>query len=166
MTAVCSARDVVDVSDVVVTCTLSREPVMCGEWLRPELTVLTVGSYQPDRREIDVHASRRATAVYTDNVAKALANGGPIMEAVEAGALSPAKLIAIGDVLDGRAAGRASNDDLLMYHCMAWESRTRPQPGLRIPRRWHKELEPASRSEVLSIRISRSSAGHVGDSRV
>ena len=105
-------------SDIVVTCTLSHDPVVRGEWVGKGATVLTVGSYHPAGRETDLALTRWAARTFTDDVAKALGNGGAILEAVSAGALAAGDLVAIGDVLQGRHPGRSSADDILLFHSM------------------------------------------------
>ncbi len=80
--------------------------------------MLTVGSYHPDGRETDLALTRRAAGIFTDDVAKALGNGGAILEAIAAGALAAADLRAIGEVLDGRRPGRSSDGEILLFHSM------------------------------------------------
>src|SRR5258706_5612474 len=79
--------------DIVVTCTLSHDPVVSGDWVGKGVTVLTVGSYHPAGRETDLALSRRAARIFTDEVAKALGNGGAILEAGVAGARFPRGLV-------------------------------------------------------------------------
>jgi ornithine cyclodeaminase len=105
-------------SDIVATCTLSHDPVIRGEWVGDGATVLTVGSYHPAARETDLALTRRAARTFTDDVAKALGNGGAILEAVSAGALAAGDLVAIGEVAQGRHPGRASAGDILLFHSM------------------------------------------------
>jgi thiomorpholine-carboxylate dehydrogenase len=48
-----TVRDAVRDADVVVTVTSSAEPVLRGEWLKPEAYVNAVGAVGRDRRELD-----------------------------------------------------------------------------------------------------------------
>lgn len=102
-------------SDIVVTATTSREPVVRGTWLRPGSTVLTVGSYEPGLRELDLAATARASATFTDDPVKAMASCGMLIEAREQG-VAP-EVTAVGEVITGRAPGRHSADDVVLFHC-------------------------------------------------
>jgi ornithine cyclodeaminase len=103
-------------NEIVVTCTTSREPVLVGEWLSAGATVVTVGSYEPDRREIDLSVTKRADGVFVDDLDKALVSCGPIIEAVQGGLLDRPDIGLIGEVLTGAGAGRRHADDLLVFH--------------------------------------------------
>ncbi|MGH3185886.1 MAG: hypothetical protein ACRDPY_16865 [Streptosporangiaceae bacterium] len=46
-----SAAELAAESDIVLTATTSRAPVLRGTWLRAGSTVLTVGSYEPGGRK-------------------------------------------------------------------------------------------------------------------
>jgi ornithine cyclodeaminase len=102
-------------SDIIVTVTTSRKPVVRGTWLRPGVTVLTVGSYEPGRRELDLDATRLAGATFTDDVSKALVQCGMLVEATEHGiTVDPQP---VGEVIAGRRPGRRSPQDVLLFHC-------------------------------------------------
>jgi ornithine cyclodeaminase len=131
-----SAAALAAVSDVIVTATTSWEPVIQGRWLCPGVTVLTVGSYEPGRREIDLAASIRADAVFADDPAKAAAHCGPLVEA--GNALSPVEAVAVGEVIAGRHLGRRTPGDVIVYHCaglgvqdaaLAWAAVERADAG-------------------------------------
>ena len=68
-------------SDILVTATTSREPVVRGAWLPAGATVLTVGSYEPDRRELDHDAMLRADLIAADDPVKADSYCGILVEA-------------------------------------------------------------------------------------
>jgi ornithine cyclodeaminase len=111
-----SPRDLCERSRTIATCTLSRLPVVEGRWLRAGTTVLTVGSYAPDRSEIDVACSARAGLTVTDLPAKALAVNGPVRAAVRAGALAPDAVLPLADVLRGDHPGRAGGEETVVFH--------------------------------------------------
>ena len=117
VSAASTSHAAVATADIVATCTRSRQPVVHGEWLRPGQTVLTIGSYAPDRREIDVHATARATT-FVDFLPKSRTLCGPLMEAVAAGILKEADVIELGAVLADPRLGRRSPADITIFHSL------------------------------------------------
>jgi ornithine cyclodeaminase/alanine dehydrogenase-like protein (mu-crystallin family) len=110
-----SAERLATQSDILVTATTSRTPVLLGDWLPPGCTVLTVGSYEPDRRELDLAATMRADLITADDPVKARSHCGILVEASERGV--PVHVIAIGEVLAGQADGRQADRDVVLFHC-------------------------------------------------
>ncbi|MDA3625197.1 ornithine cyclodeaminase family protein [Saccharopolyspora sp. WRP15-2] len=114
--AVPTAEDAVTGARIVATCTLSTEPVVRGDWLAPGCTVLGVGSFEPTRIEVDRAVLRRANAIVLDEPETGVAYGGPVIEAVRAGYCTSADVIALGDVLVGRATARSGPEDIVFYN--------------------------------------------------
>ncbi|MFK4104566.1 ornithine cyclodeaminase family protein [Streptomyces sp. NPDC019531] len=112
--AVGSAEEAVTGASLVATCTLSRTPVVHGQWLAPGCTVASVGSFEPTRREVDSDVLRRSAAVVVDDPATAAEHAGPIVEALATG--EPTGLVALGDVLTGRATARTGRADIIYYN--------------------------------------------------
>lgn len=110
-----SAAELASESDIVLTATTSRDPVLRGAWLRAGSTVLTVGSYEPDRRELDLAATARADATFADDPVKAASCCGPLVEASEQGV--PPVVRSIGEVIAGLAPGRGTAEDVVLFHC-------------------------------------------------
>jgi len=117
VTAVPSAREAVTAGGIVATCTRSREPVVLGDWLRPGQTVLTIGSYAPDRREIDLKATARATT-FVDLLSKSRVICGPLLEAIAAGIIVESDVIEIGAVLSDPRMGRGSPEEIVIFHSL------------------------------------------------
>ncbi|MFA1543765.1 ornithine cyclodeaminase family protein [Actinomadura monticuli] len=111
-----SVREAVEGAQIVVTATTSTEPVVFGAWLDPGCTVLSVGSFAPDRAEVDDEVLTRAAAVVVDDVPTALDHAGPVVAAVRAGHLSPEEVRPLGPVVAGLAAGRESPGDIVFYN--------------------------------------------------
>jgi ornithine cyclodeaminase/alanine dehydrogenase-like protein (mu-crystallin family) len=113
--AVGTARDAVTGSEIVAACTLSVKPVIHGKWLQPGQTILTMGSYEPSRREIDLATSAKGTT-FVDLLVKCRTQCGPLIEALEAGAITEADVNEIGTVLAGYHPGRRDADEILIFH--------------------------------------------------
>ncbi|MDH6515337.1 alanine dehydrogenase [Streptomyces sp. SAI-135] len=112
-----SAEEAVTGASLVAACTLSTTPVVRGEWLAPGCTVVSVGSFEPTRREVDAEVLRRAVlsgAVVVDDPATAAEHAGPVVDALRTGLLTD--LVGLGDVLTGRAAARTAPGGIVYYN--------------------------------------------------
>lgn len=101
--------------DIVSCATLSSDPLLRGEWLRPGTHVDLVGAFTPIMRESDDEAMRRAS-VFVDTRAGALKEAGDIVLAVESGALKPEAIRADLDQLcRDEKPGRQSDDEITLF---------------------------------------------------
>lgn len=102
-------------ADVISCATLSREPLVRGEWLQPGVHVDLVGAFTPEMRETDDEAIRRAR-VFVDTRAGATKEGGDIVQPLESGALE-ARDIA-GDLFEltrGERPGRGGDAEITLF---------------------------------------------------
>lgn len=83
--AVTDLESAVGEADIVSCATLSTEPLVYGEWLRPGTHLDLVGAFRADMRESDDEAVRRA-AVFVDTEAGARGEAGDLRQAAKAGA--------------------------------------------------------------------------------
>lgn len=108
--AVADVAHAVAEADVVVCATLATEPILPPELLRPGVTVVSIGSFEEHRREIGMDLLEASAAVVVDHVPTARAHAGPVVAA------GPSmELLALGEVLGGRATARRHPDDLVTY---------------------------------------------------
>ena len=97
-------------ANIVITVTSSRSALVRGEWLRPDATVIAVGSDNPDKQELFVDVLARADKVIADHLEQCL-HLGEIHHAVEAGALDRRRIYAeFGQIVDGQRAGREGDE--------------------------------------------------------
>lgn len=113
--AVGTAEEAVRHTDIVAACTNSREPVVRGEWLRPGCTVITVGSFQPDRCELDWDTLTRSHPVVVDDMATCAEHSGAVVAGLASGDVEETELVGLGDVASGGVAGRTSDSDVVAY---------------------------------------------------
>jgi ectoine utilization protein EutC len=109
---VASAREAVVDSDLVITTTPSRSPILRAEWLRPGTHVTAVGADGPDKRELESAVLARADKVVADRLEQCL-RLGEIHHAVADGTLSAAAIHGeLGAIAAGLLSGRSSNDEI------------------------------------------------------
>ncbi|MGW1712442.1 EamA family transporter [Streptomyces sp. NPDC002156] len=113
--ATATAEEAVAGAHIVAVCTLSETPVVLGSWLPKGCTVVSVGSVEPTRCETDAEVLRRASAVVVDDPATAAGHCGPVVAALRSGEIGRQDLVALGDVVVGRAAARTDPDDIVFY---------------------------------------------------
>ncbi|GAB4229201.1 MAG: ornithine cyclodeaminase family protein [Kiloniellaceae bacterium] len=102
-------------ANIISCATLSKDPLVRGEWLQPGTHVDLVGAFRPDMRESDDEAVRRAR-IFVDTRAGATKEGGDIVQAVESGALVPDDIA--GDLFEltrGERSGRRYYDQITLF---------------------------------------------------
>jgi ornithine cyclodeaminase len=102
-------------ADIVSCATLSGEPLVRGDWLKPGAHVDLVGGFTPKMREADDAAVRRAR-VYVDTRVGALKEAGDIVVPLERGVLKESDVQ--GDLFDlcrGKTTGRGSADEITLF---------------------------------------------------
>lgn len=85
--AVKDIAEVASKADLISAATLSPNPLILGEWLRPGQHIDLVGSYRPDTREADDQVIRLAQ-VFVDTMAGATKESGDILIPIQKGILS------------------------------------------------------------------------------
>ena len=107
--AMTDARELVAQSQLVVTTTPSRAPVLVAEWLPPGLHVTAMGSDQAGKTEIDPAALARADRYVCDRISQCEVSGE--LEAARAAGVDLAP-VELGDVIAGKVPGRRTPEDI------------------------------------------------------
>ena len=112
-----AARDLaceVETADIVSCATLSREPIVRGDWLAPGAHLDLVGAYSLAMREADDRALRRA-AVFVDTPA-CLHEGGDVAVAIRAGTFEAGAVRGdLADLVSGRVPGRTAAGEITLF---------------------------------------------------
>jgi ornithine cyclodeaminase len=87
----------IGIADVISVATLSREPLVRGDWLKPGAHLDLVGAYSPAMRESDDKAVRRAR-LFVDTRDGVLKEGGDIVRPLADGIIAKADVE--GDLYD------------------------------------------------------------------
>ena len=91
--AVTDLAAAVGASDVIATATMSSQPVLKGEWLRPGTHVDLIGAYRPDMREGDDTLLTRAR-LFVDSRETTVAHIGEIRDPLARGVISETDILA------------------------------------------------------------------------
>jgi ornithine cyclodeaminase/alanine dehydrogenase len=115
--AVTSAREAVESADLVVCAARSRDesPTVRGDWLRPGMTVVSIGSTLPEQREMDAASLERADLIVADMVDEVAHDTGDLVEARRAGVEFSHKLVALQSIVSGEHPGRSSPAQIVVY---------------------------------------------------
>lgn len=108
--AVADRKSAVTEADIVSCATLSKTPLVEGDWLRAGQHLDLVGAYTPQMRESDDAAVRRAK-LYVDTRAGALAEAGDVVQPLAAGTIEPGDVVAdLFELSRRRKSGRAPGE--------------------------------------------------------
>lgn len=106
-----SAETLVRESQLVVTTTPARAPLIQAEWLHPGLHITAMGSDQSGKNEIDPRALVAADAYVCDRVTQAEVSG-ELEAALAAGLWTGGHPAELGEVITGAKSGRQSPQDV------------------------------------------------------
>lgn len=112
-----SAQAAVSGAELVICAARSRDesPTMLGAWLRPGMTVLSIGSTLPEQRELDPEAIARADLIVADMVEEVAHDTGDMIAAARAGIEFMPRLVSLSDVISGAHPGRTSPEQIMLY---------------------------------------------------
>jgi len=101
-------------SDVIVTCTSSRQAFLTPELVRPGAFIAAVGADNSDKQEIDPRLYAESVAV-VDSLEQAM-EIGDLHHALKAAAVTPQHVHAtLGEVIAGRRPGRTDPDAITLF---------------------------------------------------
>lgn len=93
-----------DAVDLVLAASRSRDesPILLGEWLKPGMTVVSIGSTLPEQREADVSVLDKCDIVVCDSVEEVGAESGDVIAARAEGVAIDSKLTSLADLVNGK----------------------------------------------------------------
>jgi len=102
-------------ANIVCTATMTREPLIKGEWLSPGTHVDCVGAYLSDHREVDDDVVRRAE-IFVDSRLAPLTECGDLVMPIASGVISADDVLAdLYELCGGSHRGRAANASITMF---------------------------------------------------
>lgn len=139
VTAVTDLAAAVAQADIICTATMSKEPLIRGEWLRPGQHLDLIGAYRPDMREVDDEALRRS-AIFVDSRATTIHHIGELKDPIARGVIAEADIRAdfydlaqgsytrpVPDAITIAKNGGGAHLDLMTAHYIMsrWSARAR-----------------------------------------
>ncbi|WP_158965199.1 ornithine cyclodeaminase family protein [Chachezhania sediminis] len=112
VTTVTDLEDAVENADIIVTATMSSEPVVLGDWLRPGQHLNLIGAYRPDMRETDNTALFRSR-VYVDCFDTTLDHIGELKSPLSHGVIGRQDVL--GDFYQLDAFAQAKPDTITLF---------------------------------------------------
>jgi ornithine cyclodeaminase len=99
-------------ADIVTCATMSAQPVLRGDWLRPGQHIDLIGAYRPDMREADDAALRRAR-IFVDSLETTLDHIGELKIPLAAGTIDRSDVVA--DFYRPDSFGRERADEITLF---------------------------------------------------
>ena len=111
-----SADEAVADADLVITVTTSSVPVFDGTKIKPGCTISCVGTYEPEKHELDPAVLPRASKIICDYKDAVLSESGDLLIPLADGIIKNEDIQgSLGDVIDGRIAGRENDDEIIVF---------------------------------------------------
>lgn len=112
-----SAHAAVEGADIVIAAARSHDetPILRGEWLKPGMMVVSIGSTVPEQREVDPEVVRRADVIVCDVPEEVAHETGDMIAARAAGVAFESKIVSLSDVMCSRAKVAQSADNIVLF---------------------------------------------------
>jgi ornithine cyclodeaminase/alanine dehydrogenase-like protein (mu-crystallin family) len=116
--ACATVQEAVSGAGIIVTATISAEPVLRRDWLAPGVHVNAVGACFPAARELD-SATVAAAALFADSRESIRNESGDYRLALADGVIGPDHVRAeLGEILIGERPGRADPGEITVFESM------------------------------------------------
>ena len=102
-------QQVVESADIVICATTSATPLFDGNDLQPGTHITAVGTFVPEKREVDTTTIRRAHRIVVDSREDCLEEAGDLI-------IPNAEIDAeIGEIINGNKPGRQSDEEITFF---------------------------------------------------
>ncbi|MBS3793217.1 hypothetical protein KGY77_11320 [Candidatus Bipolaricaulota bacterium] len=110
-----SPNELVEKSEIIITVTNASDPVFSGDRLSQGDTIIAVGAYKPDAREVDSVTVQRAN-IWVDSLETSLEEAGDLIIPIEKGKLNKRAIMGeLGGVLEGETPSRSSKQEITLF---------------------------------------------------
>ena len=104
-------KELIERSQLIITTTSAKEPIIDEEWVQPGAHITAVGSDTPEKCELDPKILGRASVVIADSISQNKERG-EIHQGLKKGKLKEEDILELGDIFSGRAEGRTDSDQI------------------------------------------------------
>ncbi len=117
MQAADDAESAIAQAGIVLCAARSRDesPTLRGAWLKPGMTVASIGSTLQEQREVDPDTIAAANLIVADMPHEVAEETGDMLAAKAAGVTFSNRLIALDELVSGAHPGRVSPDQIILY---------------------------------------------------
>lgn len=111
-----SSDEAVEDADVIITVTSSPVPVFDGNKVKPGCTISCIGTYEPEKHELDPAVLPRASRIYCDSVDAVLAESGDLLIPLKDGTITRDDVTGeLGQVVAGTLPGRENDEEIIVF---------------------------------------------------
>ena len=104
-------RELIERSQLIITTTSAKEPIIDEEWVQPGTHITAVGSDTPEKCELDPKILDRASIVVADSISQNKERG-EIHQGLKKGTVKEEDILELGDIFSGRTEGRTDSDQI------------------------------------------------------
>lgn len=111
-----SSDEAVEEADVIITVTSSPVPVFDGNKVKKGCTISCIGTYEPEKHELDPAVLPRASRIYCDSVDAVLAESGDLLIPLKDGTITRDDVTGeLGQVAAGTLPGRENDEEIIVF---------------------------------------------------
>ena len=111
-----SSDEAIDDANVIITVTSSPVPVFDGSKVKPGCTISCIGTYEPEKHELDPAVLPRASKIYCDSVDAVLAESGDLLIPLKDGTITREDVTGeLGQVAEGAIPGRENDEEIIVF---------------------------------------------------
>ncbi len=104
-------KELIERSQLIITTTSAKEPIIDEEWVQPGTHITAVGSDTPEKCELDPKILDRASIVVADSISQNKERG-EIHQGLKKGKVKEEDILELGEIFSGRAEGRTDSDQI------------------------------------------------------
>ncbi|MDQ6644326.1 MAG: ornithine cyclodeaminase family protein [Chloroflexota bacterium] len=112
---VSTARQVVEVADILITATSSPDPVFQGEWVKPGCHINAIGSNWHTKREIDLSTLQRSYLIVTDSREQAREEAGDFIIPADENLFDWNRVFDLSEVVGRQGPQRNASENITLY---------------------------------------------------
>jgi len=112
-----SAEGAIAQAGIILCAARSRDetPTLRGAWLKPGMTVASIGSTLPEQREVDPDTIAAAALIVADMPREVAHETGDMLAATAAGVKFSDRLIGLDELVSGAHPGRVAPEQIILY---------------------------------------------------